>query len=65
MGGGYCRPGPGLGARVIVCEINPVRALEAVMEGYELKTLVEAAPLGDIFVTATGCNRVIGENTLP
>ena len=65
-GFGWCGRGiaaraRGLGARVIVCEINPVRALEAVMEGYELKTLVEAAPLGDIFVTATGCNRVIGE----
>ncbi|NLI69814.1 MAG: adenosylhomocysteinase [Firmicutes bacterium] len=65
-GFGWCGKGiaaraRGLGARVIICEVDPVRALEAAMEGYELKPLMEAAPLGNIFVTATGCNAVIGK----
>ncbi|MGA7730534.1 MAG: adenosylhomocysteinase, partial [Chloroflexia bacterium] len=49
----------GLGARVVVTEVQPVRALEAVMEGYEVLPLLEAAPLGDIFVTVTGDLNVI------
>ncbi|MDX1484617.1 MAG: adenosylhomocysteinase [Alphaproteobacteria bacterium] len=44
----------GQGARVIVTEIDPICALQAAMEGFEVKTMDEAAPLGDIFVTATG-----------
>lgn len=65
-GFGWCGKGiaaraRGLGARVIVCEVDPVRALEAAMEGFELKPLEEAAPLGNIFVTATGCNAVVGK----
>ena len=50
---------PGLGARVVVTEINPYRALEAAMEGYEVLTMDEAAKIGDIFITATGCKGVI------
>ena len=44
----------GLGARVIVTEIDPICALQAAMEGYEVVTMDDAAPQGDIFVTATG-----------
>ena len=49
----------GLGARVIVTEVNPVRALEAVMEGFEVMPLMDAAPQGDIFITVTGDLNVI------
>src|SRR5215471_9755699 len=48
-----------LGARVIITEIDPIIALQAAMEGYEVTTMDEAAPLADIFVTATGCVDVI------
>ena len=44
----------GLGAHVIVCEVNPIRALEAVMDGYQTMPLLEAAKIGDIFITVTG-----------
>ncbi len=49
----------GFGARVIVTEIDPICALQAAMEGYEVLTMDEAVNLGDIFVTATGCYHVI------
>jgi adenosylhomocysteinase len=49
----------GFGARVMVTEIDPICALQASMEGYEVTTMEEAAPIGDIFVTATGCCDVI------
>ena len=63
-GFGWCGRGiamraRGMGARVIVTEVNPVRAIEAAMEGYEVMTMDEAAPLGDVFICATGCNQVI------
>jgi adenosylhomocysteinase len=48
-----------LGARVIITEIDPITALQAAMEGYEVTTMEEAAPRGNIFVTATGCRDVI------
>jgi adenosylhomocysteinase len=59
FGYGWCGRGvasraEGLGANVIVCEVNPTRALEAVMDGYRVMPGVEAAALGDIFVTVTG-----------
>ncbi|RMF87971.1 MAG: adenosylhomocysteinase, partial [Planctomycetota bacterium] len=47
------------GARVLITEIDPICALQAAMEGYEVTTMEEAAPIGDIFVTATGCCDVI------
>ncbi len=49
----------GLGARVIVTEIDPICALQAAMEGYEVSTMEEAVKKGDIFVTATGCTDII------
>lgn len=63
-GYGWCGKGvamraKGLGAKVIVTEINPIRAMEAVMDGFSVMKMDDAAPLGDIFVTVTGCNKVI------
>ncbi|QDT66124.1 adenosylhomocysteinase [Calycomorphotria hydatis] len=49
----------GLGARVIVTEVDPICALQAAMEGYEVTTIEDAATYGDIFVTTTGCVDVI------
>ncbi len=48
-----------IGCRVIVTEVDPICALQALMEGYEVTTMDQAAPRGDIFVTATGCCGVI------
>jgi adenosylhomocysteinase len=48
-----------LGARVMITEVDPIIALQAAMEGYQVVTMDDAAPLGDIFVTATGCCDVI------
>jgi len=58
-GRGVAMRAKGLGARVIVTEIDPVKACEALMEGYDVMTMDEAAPLGDFFVTVTGCKDVI------
>ena len=58
-GRGVAMRAKGLGARVIVTEIDPVKACEALMEGYTVMTMDEAAPLGDFFVTVTGCKDVI------
>ncbi|SLM28416.1 Adenosylhomocysteinase [Desulfamplus magnetovallimortis] len=49
----------GYGARVIITEIDPICALQAAMEGFQVMTMEEAAPLGDLFVTATGNYQVI------
>ncbi len=51
----------GMGAHVIVVEVEPVRALEAMMEGYQVMPLAEAAKIGDIFITVTGDKNVIDE----
>lgn len=59
VGKGSAQSMRGLGARVIITEIDPICALQAAMEGYEVKTLEEVASLGDIFITATGCCDVI------
>ncbi len=59
VGKGCCQSMRGLGARVLVTEIDPICALQAAMEGYEVVTMEEAAPVGDIFVTATGCKDVV------
>jgi adenosylhomocysteinase len=49
----------GFGARVVVTEIDPICALQAAMEGYEVMPMEDAAKIGDIFVTATGCFDII------
>lgn len=49
----------GMGARVIVCEIDPIRALEATMDGYDVMPMPDAAPIGDIFCTLTGNTQVL------
>ncbi|MFZ5468410.1 MAG: adenosylhomocysteinase [Myxococcota bacterium] len=59
VGKGCAQAAQGLGARVLITEIDPICALQAAMEGFEVVTLEDAAPLGDIFVTATGCCDVI------
>ena len=65
-GYGWCGKGvamraKGLGARVIVTEIDPVKAIEAVMDGFDVMPMREAAKVGDFFVTVTGCDGVIDE----
>ena len=65
-GYGWCGKGiamraKGMGARVIVTEVNPLRALEATMDGFELMPIKEASKIGDIFVTSTGDIDVISK----
>ncbi len=64
-GYGWCGKGiamraKGLGARVIVTEVDPIRAMEAAMDGYDLMPRDKASAHGDIFVTVSGCSNVIG-----
>jgi len=66
-GYGWCGRGVtmrarGAGAKVIVCEVDPLRALEAVMDGFQVMTLKEAAKVGDVFVTVTGDKNVITQS---
>lgn len=63
-GYGWCGKGvamraKGLGAKVIVTEVDPIRAIEAVMDGFTVLPMAQAAPLGDCFITVTGCHGVI------
>ena len=63
-GYGWCGKGvsmraKGMGAKVIVTETDPIRALEAVMDGYEVMPMREAAKIGDMFITVTGCSGII------
>jgi adenosylhomocysteinase len=65
VGYGWCGRGvaqraKGLGAHVIVCEVDPLKALEAVMDGYEVMPAIDAAREGDIFITVTGDMHAIG-----
>lgn len=65
-GYGWCGKGTamrakGLGARVVITEVDPVKAIEAVMDGFDVMPMKEAARVGDFFVTVTGCNKVIDE----
>jgi adenosylhomocysteinase len=67
-GYGWCGKGvamraKGLGAKVIVTEIDPIKALEAHMDGFEVMTMEEAAKVGDFFVTVTGCRDIITEKS--
>ncbi len=59
-GRGIAQRARGLGAQVIVTEVDPVRALDAVMQGYRVLPMSAAAPLGEVFITATGSRDVIG-----
>ncbi len=59
VGKGCVQSMRGFGARVLVTEIDPICALQAAMEGYEVVSMDDAAKVGDIFVTATGCMSVI------
>ena len=68
-GYGWCGRGiamraRGMGARVVVTEVQPVRALEAVMEGFEVMPLLDAAKIGDIFITVTGNLNVIDRHDM-
>ena len=63
-GYGWCGKGTsmrakGLGARVVVTEIDPIKAIEAVMDGFDVMPMKEAAKVGDFFITVTGCDGVI------
>ena len=60
-GKGVANKAKGLGANVIVTEIDPIKAIEAVMDGFRVMSMDEAAAIGDIFITVTGCNKVIRE----
>ena len=69
-GYGWCGKGvamraKGLGARVIITEVDPIKAMEAVMDGFRVMTMAEAARTGDIFVTVTGCEDVITREHFP
>ena len=63
-GYGWCGKGvamraAGLGAQVVVTEVDPIRAIEAHMDGYSVMSMDDAAKIGDVFVTVTGCDNVI------
>jgi adenosylhomocysteinase len=58
-GGGVAARARGLGAQVVVCEVDPLRALDAVLDGHRVLPMAEAAPLGDVFLTATGNRGVL------
>lgn len=65
-GYGWCGKGTamrakGLGARVIVTEVDPIRAIEANMDGFEVMPMLEASEIGEVFVTVTGCKDVLTE----
>lgn len=60
-GRGLASRAQGLGAHVIVTEVDPVKALEATIQGYQVMSMVQAAPIGDIFITVTGNTNIINE----
>ena len=69
VGYGWCGKGVasrarGMGSKVIVTEVDPIRALEAAMDGFEVMTMREAAKVGDLFITLTGDMHVIGKEDL-
>ena len=66
-GYGWCGKGvamraKGLGAKVIVTDVDPIKAIEAVMDGFDVMPMNEAAKIGDFFITVTGCAGVISED---
>ena len=64
-GKGVARRGSGMGAHVVVCEVDPFKALEALMDGYRVMPIKEAAKIGDIFITVTGDINVIAKQHFP
>jgi adenosylhomocysteinase len=64
VGRGIAWRAKGMGARVIVTEIDPIKSLEALMDGFEVMPIADAASLGDLFITATGNTQVIGKHAL-
>jgi len=63
-GYGWCGRGialraKGAGAKVIICEVDPLKAIEAVMDGFQVMTMAQAAPQGDVFITVTGNKGII------
>ena len=69
-GYGWCGKGlalraKGMGAQVIVTEVEPIKALEAAMDGCQVMPMAQAALLGDVFITVTGDKHVIGKDTIP
>jgi len=70
VGYGWCGKGlairaRGLGARVVVCELDEIKAVEALMEGFSVAPIERALPMADIIITATGRPGVIGTNEIP
>lgn len=59
VGKGSARALRGMGARVLITEVDPINALQAAMEGYEVTTMEDAASIAQVFVTATGCRDII------
>lgn len=64
VGKGIARRAAGLGANVIVTEVDPIAALKAKLDGYSVATMNQAAAIGDVFVTTTGCKDVIVEDDI-
>ena len=64
-GKGIAMRGKGFGAKIIVTEVDPVKALEAMMDGFQVMTMDEAALIGDLFITSTGCKDVITQRHFP
>jgi len=64
VGRGIAMRAKGMGARVIVTEVDPIKALEALMDGFEVMKMIDAAKIGDVFVTATGNINVIRKEHL-
>jgi adenosylhomocysteinase len=62
-GGGIARNAKGLGAHVVVCDVDPVKALRAWHDGFEVMPVKEAAKIGDIFITVTGCKNALPKET--
>ena len=52
----------GLGANVVITEVDPIKSIEAVFDGFRVMPMIEAAKIGDLFLTLTGCNDVINKN---
>jgi adenosylhomocysteinase len=64
VGKGIAKRGSGLGANIIVTEVNPIAALKAKLDGYSVATMIQAASVGDIFLTTTGCKAVVDEEDI-